>query len=96
MYKELQEYKTPPSTLEAHSLDVLEVDLELDAKNYLVCTSQLADDQGEEFALLDSATMHTILKNPNFSTFSESTHTSQMCELSTITSKRTLRYSEAG
>ena len=79
---------------EAHSLDVPAIDLELDAENYLVCISQLADDQGEEFALLDNATMHTILKNPNFFTFSKSTPAWQMCELTTISGKRTIRYRE--
>ena len=70
MYRGLQEYKTQPPICEAHSLDVLDIDLELDAKNYLVCTSHLADDQGEELALLDSANTHTIFKKPNFFIFS--------------------------
>ena len=75
-------------------MDVLEVDSKLDAENYVVYTIQLANDQGEEFALLDSATTHTILKNPNFFTISENTPAWQMCELTTIVGKRTIRYCE--
>ena len=38
--------------------------------------------------------MHTILKNPNFFTFFESTPAWQMCELTTIAGKRTIRCRE--
>ena len=81
---------------EAHSLDLLQLDPELDVENYLVSRSHLVADEPEDIALLDSATIHTILKNPKYFNFGD-IHKSpawKSCVLTIIFGKRNLRFRE--
>ena len=69
IYKELQDLKSKSTPREAHSLDISDLDPKLE--NYLVSTSRLAPDSPDT-ALLDSATIHSILRHPNYFQFKHS------------------------
>ena len=91
IYKELQDLKSKSTPREAHSLDISDLDPELE--NYLVSTSRLALDSPDT-ALLDSATTHSILRHPDYFQFKHSDFPWQTCELTTIAGKRNLKFKE--
>lgn len=101
LWKELSGLKsqTPPRSprrgsnqREAHSLDAPSFP-EYDVENYLLDTSHLAD-TSSDVALIDSATTHTILRDPRYFTFSEANPKWQTCSLLTIAGNRDFKYRE--
>ena len=91
IYKELQDLRSKSTPREAHSLDISDLDPELE--NYLKSTSRLAPDSLDT-TLLDSATIHSILKHPDYFQFEHSDFPWQSCELTTIAGKRNLKFKE--
>ena len=91
IYKELQDLKSKSTPREAHSLDFSDLDSELE--NHLVSTNRLAPDSLDT-ALLDSATTHSILRDPYYFQFEHSEFPWQTCELTTIVEKRNLKFKE--
>ena len=91
IYKKLQDLKSKSTAREAHSLDISDLNLELE--NYYVSTSRLAPDSPDT-ALLDSATTHNILRHPDYFQFESSDSTWQTCELTTIAGKKNLKFKE--
>ena len=96
MYPELQDLKSRNSQQEVHSLDLPQLDSKLNVKNYLISRSHLAANELEDIALLDSATIHTILRNPEYFDFETTSKNPvwKSCILTTISSRRNFQIRE--
>ena len=91
MYKELKSLRD--GKRETHTLDAPSLDSHgLDPENYMVTGG--APKNKSKIALLDSASTHTILQDPEFFEFKTRNEPWQTCEILTIAGKRTLKYRE--
>jgi hypothetical protein len=108
MYKELQELKGKQR--EVHTLDAPSLE-KIDLENYMVYIQPIESASPEaaagpastlrtsevhrDVALLDSATMHTILRDPKYFDFSGQTSEAwQMCDMITIVGRRNFVFRE--
>jgi hypothetical protein len=107
MYKELQEFKGKQR--EVHTLDAPSLE-RTDLKNYMVCIQPIESTPPEasaastsistskvhhDVALLDSATTHTILRDPKYFVFSgQESEAWQTCEMITVAGRRNFVFHE--
>ena len=107
MYKELQQLRK--GQRESHSLDAPFLD-GIDPENYMTITDEYSGAQpivmsvystssksqaDEDIILLDSGSIHTILKDPKYFEFlRHDSEAWQTCKLSTIAKRQTFRFHE--